>query len=347
MELRKRIWWCVYAVDVACSIVHGLPKMIQDDDVDTDLPVDTDLDDVAATDIPLPLPGETTSMATFILYVKLLRIFSSCLKSLYTTTKRRNGVAKITALDHELSVWRHSVVQFQGNEMKDHDDGLPDTLHMNSADQSFETLFLHFLGNVAVVLIHQPALTFDPKHPQFMKSLSRCVRAALSILSMLGSNHDDRRLHCLFPNKSSIVFQSTLLCFYHQWTCMASSLTPSHNLNPLMGRVVDTALKLLDMHKTELVSSDTGSNTRIDIHTISAAEDLFRLFSSRMERGRHASESLEASSMTRKSPSSMGFTPPAGIGNQELVNFERESQMITFPLDFGILEHDILDFDWP
>ncbi|GLA65310.1 hypothetical protein AtubIFM54640_007060 [Aspergillus tubingensis] len=321
--------------------------MIQDDDVDTDLPVDTDLDDVAATDIPLPLPGETTSMATFILYVKLLRIFSSCLKSLYTTTKRRNGVAKITALDHELSVWRHSVVQFQGNEMKDHDDGLPDTLHMNSADQSFETLFLHFLGNVAVVLIHQPALTFDPKHPQFTKSLSRCVRAALNILSMLGSSHDNQRLHCLFPNKSSIVFQSALLCFYHQWMCMASSLTPSHNLDPLMGKIVDTALKLLDMHKTELVTPNTGSNTTIDVQTVSAAQDLVRLFSSRIEHAGDAPVSaVPASSMAQTSPSSFIFTPPAGLGSHEPLNFERESQMATIPLDFGILEDGILDNEW-
>ncbi|CAK41916.1 hypothetical protein M747DRAFT_271648 [Aspergillus niger ATCC 13496] len=348
MELRKRMWWCVYAVDVACSVVHGLPKLIQDDDVDTDLPIDTDLDDVTASDIPLPLPGETTSMATFILYVKLLRLFSSCLKSLYTTTKRRNGVAKITALDHELSVWHHSVVRFQGSGMKENDDALPDTLHINSSGQSFETLFLHFLGNVAVVLIHQPALTFDPKHPQFMKSLSRCVRAALNILGLLESSHDGQRLHCLFPNKSSIVFQSTLLCFYHQWMCISFSLTPSHNLNPLMGRIVDTALKLLDKHKAELVAPDTGPNTCIDIETISAAEDLVRLFSRRLDNARHASVSIEGTpSMAQNSLPTSTFPPQADLGGHEPANFESESPMATIPLDFGIWDHDILDFDWP
>ncbi|OJJ76899.1 hypothetical protein ASPBRDRAFT_140273 [Aspergillus brasiliensis CBS 101740] len=347
IELRKRIWWCVYAVDVACSIVHGLPKMIQDDDVDTDLPIDTDLDDATATDIPLPLPGETTSMATFILYVRLLRIFSSCLNSLYTTTKRRNGVAKITALDHELSVWHHSVVQFQGSEMKEHDDGLPDTLHMNSPDQPFETLFLHFLGNVAVVLVHQPALTFDPTHPQFIKSLSRCVRAALNILGLLGSSHDDRRLHCLLPNKSSIVFQSTLLCFYHQWMCMSFSLSPSHDLNPLMRNVVDTALKLLDMHKAELAAPDASSSTSIDIQTISTAEDLVRSVSSRMNHTIHASTSLEAVSMTQGFPSSLVPISPDDQGSHEPANHEQQSPMATTPLDFGILDDGILDFDWP
>ncbi|GKZ38336.1 hypothetical protein AbraIFM66950_010467 [Aspergillus brasiliensis] len=319
--------------------------MIQDDDVDTDLPIDTDLDDATATDIPLPLPGETTSMATFILYVRLLRIFSSCLKSLYTTTKRRNGVAKITALDHELSVWRHSVVHFQGNEMKEYDDGLPDTLDMDSPGQPFETLFLHFLGNVAVILIHQPALTFDPTHPQFMKSLSRCVRAALNILGLLGSSHDDRRLHCLLPNKPSIVFQSTLLCFYHQWMCMSFSLMPIYDLNPLMGKVEDTALRLLDMHKAELVAPDTGPNTSIDTQTISAAEDLVRLFSSRMDHSRHASTSLEASSMTQESPSSLVPIPPDDRGSHEPANLERDSPMATIPLDFGILDDGILDFE--
>ncbi|GKZ51968.1 hypothetical protein AbraIFM66951_008867 [Aspergillus brasiliensis] len=321
--------------------------MIQDDDVDTDLPIDTDLDDATATDIPLPLPGETTSMATFILYVRLLRIFSNCLKSLYTTTKRRSGVAKITALDHELSVWRHSVVQFQGNGMKEHDDDIPDTLHMSSPDQPFETLFLQFLGNVAVVLIHQPALTFDAKHPQFMKSLSRCVRAALNILGLLESCHDDRRLHCLLPNKSSIVFQSTLLCFYHQWMCLSFSLTPSHDLNPLMENVVDTALKLLDMHKAELVAPDTGPNTSIDIQTISAAEDLVRLFSSRMNQSRHASTPFGAVSVAQGFPSSSVPIPPDDQGSHEPANLERESPMATIPLDFGILDDGILDFDWP
>lgn len=316
--------------------------------MDTDLPIDTDLDDVTASDIPLPLPGETTSMATFILYVKLLRLFSSCLKSLYTTTKRRNGVAKITALDHELSVWHHSVVRFQGSGMKENDDALPDTLHINSSGQSFETLFLHFLGNVAVVLIHQPALTFDPKHPQFMKSLSRCVRAALNILGLLESSHDGQRLHCLFPNKSSIVFQSTLLCFYHQWMCISFSLTPSHNLNPLMGRIVDTALKLLDKHKAELVAPDTGPNTCIDIETISAAEDLVRLFSRRLDNARHASVSIEGTpSMAQNSLPTSTFPPQADLGGHEPANFESESPMATIPLDFGIWDHDILDFDWP
>ncbi|GKZ26855.1 hypothetical protein AbraCBS73388_003244 [Aspergillus brasiliensis] len=186
--------------------------MIQDDDVDTDLPIDTDLDDATATDIPLPLPGETTSMATFILYVRLLRIFSNCLKSLYTTTKRRSGVAKITALDHELSVWRHS---------------------------------------------------------------------------------------------------------------------------------------LLDMHKAELVAPDTGPNTSIDIQTISAAEDLVRLFSSRMNQSRHASTPFGAVSVAQGFPSSSVPIPPDDQGSHEPANLERESPMATIPLDFGILDDGILDFDWP
>ncbi|KAL4898236.1 fungal-specific transcription factor domain-containing protein [Aspergillus ambiguus] len=349
VELRKRIWWCVYAVDIACSIVHGLPKIIQDDDVDTDLPIDTDLDDVTTADIPLPLPGEKTSMATFIAYATLLRILSSCLKSLYTTTKRRNGVAKITALDHELSVWRYSVFQFKGSEMqKNHDVGLLDTSHMNSRDQSFETLFLHLLSNVAVVLVHQPALTFDPKHPQFIKSLSKCVGAALNILSLLGNSHYNQRLHYLLPNKSSIVFQSTLMCFYHQWMCTSFSLTPSHNLNPLMEKIAGIALKLLDMHKAELVDPNTGSNANIDIQTISAAEDLVRLFSSRLDRARHISMSPElAFSTTQRSPASLVPTHPTDpVSHAPGAGFEQGSPTATTPLDFGILDQDILDFDW-
>jgi hypothetical protein len=82
-------------------VAHGLPKLISDKDVDNDLPVDCDFKDMSLTQLPLPLPGETTVLGAFLAYV---RILAACLNRLYTATRRRDGDEKIPRLEMELHV---------------------------------------------------------------------------------------------------------------------------------------------------------------------------------------------------------------------------------------------------
>ncbi|KAF9884993.1 hypothetical protein FE257_000816 [Aspergillus nanangensis] len=347
VELRKRIWWCVYAVDIACSIVHGLPKMIQDEDVDTDLPIDADLDDSTTADLPLPLPGEPTNMEIFISYIRLLKIISACLKSLYTTTKRRNGVTKITTLDQELSVWRNSIGHLQPRGAE-RDEELVEGPRTNSNYHYFEMEFLGFLSNVALLLIHQPALTFDQKHPQFMKSLSTCVNAGSNILRTLDHNKDDIRLHCLLPNRSSIVFKSALMCFYHHWICTSLSLTPTVDLDMSLEKISNIATRLLQSHKVELGGPGIDTTSELDRHTLSTAIHLIWEFWSHHEAPRTASFSPHQSTPRLGQGHSTYFhTQAIGIDSAELgANSRPEASMEIGHVDLGILDEGLLDFDW-
>ncbi|KAL4959557.1 Zn(II)2Cys6 transcription factor [Aspergillus stella-maris] len=109
VELRKRIWWWLYAFDRITSIVHGLPALISDIDVDNDMPTDCQLRSLEDTELIHPLPGQTTPIFSFNHYAAMGKKMSSILDSLYTTTQRRLGAAKIERLDRDM---RESTPEF-------------------------------------------------------------------------------------------------------------------------------------------------------------------------------------------------------------------------------------------
>lgn len=132
-ELRRRAWWSVYALDAFASAHHGMPRLIRDQDVDTDLPTRVDYHDessgsndnsnssslssasrqqgsAAAANVnsPLssfPLPGERSPIDTAIALFKLAAVVGDALEQLYTTTRRRGGTRKIARLQADLDVW--------------------------------------------------------------------------------------------------------------------------------------------------------------------------------------------------------------------------------------------------
>ncbi|KAJ5100058.1 hypothetical protein N7532_007059 [Penicillium argentinense] len=93
MEQRKRLWWWVYVFDSMASLLHGLPSLINDVDVDNDMPMDCHLHDLDMEELSYPLPGERTAVFVFIQYVLLGEILSSTrgMNALhhYATTKWR------------------------------------------------------------------------------------------------------------------------------------------------------------------------------------------------------------------------------------------------------------------
>ncbi|KAL2801802.1 hypothetical protein BJX63DRAFT_426514 [Aspergillus granulosus] len=91
IELRKRLWWWVYTFDRVTAIVHGLPSLISDADVDNELPTDCQLDDFTATELLYPLPGQMAPVSFFNQYAVLGHKMSSILDLLYTTTQRRQA----------------------------------------------------------------------------------------------------------------------------------------------------------------------------------------------------------------------------------------------------------------
>jgi hypothetical protein len=231
------------------SLYYGLPKIINNEDDDNDLPADCDFDDITLNQLPLPLPGESTKMSPFLCYIKLAKILSSILKELYTTTRRRNGVQKIEQLTRELQVWE-SLSEITIGKLTDLEQDYGQ--HRDGSGEDILSIWLHLLSQMALIYVHRPALTFETTEPQFKASLALCSKASVNVISMLHRFRREEQLFRIFPAGPNLIFQSALLCLYRTWhqipsasgTSPESSIHDNENieLNP----VIEIASSLLD-----------------------------------------------------------------------------------------------------
>ncbi|KAH7149903.1 fungal-specific transcription factor domain-containing protein [Dactylonectria estremocensis] len=247
-ELRRRVWWCQYSLDVFSSAYHGMPRLIRDQDVDTDLPTRVDHDLLSRTHVEFPLPGVASQVDTALSLFKLSQIVGSTLEKLYTTTRRRGGVAKIKHLQAELEMWERSLpisarrpVQPEENpdaDISETQDPVEST--EASTNATLEATFLDVALCIATIHIHRPALSFTTAHPQFLPSLEACGRASATLINRISTNlmsfapldigsiaprtlpfnssyPDSLLITLLYPNGIHMLWQAGLTIFFARW----------------------------------------------------------------------------------------------------------------------------------
>lgn len=262
------------------SLQYGLPKIINNEDDDNDLPADSDFDDITLTQLPLPLPGENTKMSPFLVYIRLVKILSGILKELYTTTRRRSGPQKIEQLTRELQVWESISEPTIGR----FSDLGQDYGQVDESGRDFMSLWLHLLSQMALVYIHRPALTFDPSEPQFISSIATCSKASENVISLLHIYRGDEQLFRLFPSGPNIIFQCALLCLYQAWhnltlpkVASPSSLIWDQNLQSGPALVIDAAASLLEeLHQTESPRFALNQDLPLKSNPLTQASSLLR-----------------------------------------------------------------------
>lgn len=235
-----------------------MPRLIRDQDVDTDLPTRVDHDLLSRSQIAFPLPGEATQVDTALMLFRLARIFGQILEQLYTTTQRRGGVSKIARFQMELDMWERSLPSDLNDDQGDEaGDSMPEA--------SLQMLFLRASHCLATIHIHRPALSFTTAHPQFSKSLAICCTASAGLIKVLSSGlrslvsgtSDVMTATLLYPHGVHMIWQAALTILFARWK--GQPLDPSHG------------------HETELVRSCAEALRQLHAVTgISGASDLLR-----------------------------------------------------------------------
>ncbi|RKK09192.1 hypothetical protein BFJ65_g15644 [Fusarium oxysporum f. sp. cepae] len=237
-EVRRRAWWCQYSLDAFSSAYHGMPRLIRDQDVDTDFPASIDHDLLSRTHVEFPLPGERSQVDTAISLFKLARIIGRTLEDLYTTTRRRGGVAKIARLQAELNMWERVVLE----------PGLESEPATSVTTKSLEATFLRVAHCVATIHIHRPALSFTTADPQFVSSLKACGQASAKLVELLssslgtlGTNHatgqvmmgdwpETMLVTLLYPNGIHMLWQAGLTILFTGWKGYPVTVDQDENL---------------------------------------------------------------------------------------------------------------------
>ncbi|GAB1197726.1 hypothetical protein APSETT444_007029 [Aspergillus pseudonomiae] len=185
------------------------------ENTDTDLPTNTDYDDMHSDQLSYPLPGETTHIEPFL----------QCLEQMYTTTNRRGGVAKIFRLQRELDLWKQNVQSSLPNvartgeliQTRLHNRNNNNTAYNPVEHPDIISLWLFILGELATMLIHRPALTFGQQEPQFADSLRSCKEATTHLILAFELASEVSFTPHIWPSGHHLVLQSGLMLLYDRW----------------------------------------------------------------------------------------------------------------------------------
>jgi hypothetical protein len=105
-EARKRIFWCQYILDKLLSAATGTPVLLRDDDISTEYPADVDDENLTMQGFSPTLPGELTKISSALALIKVSRVLSKALDTLYPAKAiYQLSLTKLHALSDELDQW--------------------------------------------------------------------------------------------------------------------------------------------------------------------------------------------------------------------------------------------------
>ena len=121
-ELRKRIWWIVRKLDTYVVTLLGHPQMLNNDDIDQDMPEEID-DEYITKDGILPMPpGRLSVNVALNAHTRLVGILAKTVKYIYSIKGTAHVHAKIREIEADLQSWMKNLP----DEFKTGDRNTPD-----------------------------------------------------------------------------------------------------------------------------------------------------------------------------------------------------------------------------
>ncbi|OAA45675.1 Transcriptional activator protein acu-15 [Metarhizium rileyi] len=106
LETRKKVFWTLYTLDCFTAATLGLPKMLKEDDVQTEYPSDTDDEYITEKGFQPTLPGEHTRLSSALALFRATRIMASILEKNYPAMANHElSLQNMSGLEAELDAW--------------------------------------------------------------------------------------------------------------------------------------------------------------------------------------------------------------------------------------------------
>ncbi|KAJ5920302.1 hypothetical protein N7516_011160 [Penicillium verrucosum] len=216
-QLRKRVFWCAYAIDRYLSQALGLPLGIQDSDIDVCLPAAREMHSPqgqttqSANDISASQHGNKEDhgkegvLASYVdsgtLTGRALELFH---KSILVRSVRRSSVLFLVTDVHKW--WNRLPAGLQKKP-----GGFEQRVESAIADSAFDFApFFTVLYQHLILIIHRPSLSLDPSTAEFCSGLQTCIGAARAILSALRLQVDSHQA-LFWPGFLSAAWMSGLV----------------------------------------------------------------------------------------------------------------------------------------
>lgn len=199
-ETYKRVFWVAYSLDRELAASLGRPIMLQDEDIDVELPIEIDDDYLFDTPDAEPLPAQpqdkSAHISGFLSSLRLDEIVGRTLKTVYAlhTTKIRSGIKS--------KIWDEHFVSEIDSALENWLDTVPPRLRYDPHERNDECLLqsslLYSKYYNCQLLAHRPFIPAkkgaSAKSILNFPSLAICTNAARHICHLV-TNLKDRNLH--------------------------------------------------------------------------------------------------------------------------------------------------------
>lgn len=248
-EMRKRVFWSLYVLDVFSSAIVGLPKLLDDQQIDAEFPADLYISSVSLTKfrdddyvtemgfLPTP-PGNFSIMSAALALFRASKILARLLSQVYSP--QRVSLSTIQSIECELNDWRNGLPSYLRVDLPN---PVPSSTNFHSHAPTL--LLVHHWINT---LIHRPILASTLlKKDETMRataSLAESSRAIISILSAMNEKKIQANIclytdFTLFSSCISVCFPYLSQAYSRLWrlllfmTTLAKSMIQDLNqLNP-------------------------------------------------------------------------------------------------------------------
>ncbi|KAL5463007.1 hypothetical protein PMIN07_004633 [Paraphaeosphaeria minitans] len=199
-ETRKKVFWSLYTVDCFSAAHLGLPKLLCEEDVHCEYPVDADDEYVTEKGFLPTLPGESSKLSSALALFRLSRILSKVLADLYPAAAMHEiSFRAVSSLSDDLEEWTtnlapHLKLTFQQDK--------PSTNVTSSRSPILSLAYNHIRS-----LIYRPVVVANigDKGSSAMVAVGDASKHIVQIVQLL----DDRKLSFSFClNRNEILVQA-------------------------------------------------------------------------------------------------------------------------------------------
>lgn len=225
-ETRKKVFWCQYMLDRFTAAATGLPVMLRDDRIGTEMPADIDDENITEEGLHPGVPDECTRMSSALALIEASRILGKALEILYPSAPNAQvSVTKLHGLSEELDSWNKGLpTHLKLIFIQDR----PST-NVTGSRSPLLSLVYYFIR----ILIHRPAACFgtsDIMHPALL-TISDSSKHIIQILQLL----DERRLSLsLAINRLEVAYLSGLSILWQDMSLERSSKLVQESRNLLL-----------------------------------------------------------------------------------------------------------------
>ncbi|KAI9786697.1 MAG: hypothetical protein M1816_007838 [Peltula sp. TS41687] len=233
-ETRKKIFWCLYTLDCFGAAILGLPRLLKDNDIETEYPSDVDDEYITEEGFQPPPAGESTKLSAALALFRASRILSKVLEKMYPPGATSYEISRQDqyGLETELQNWCKSLAPHL-------------TLHFAqgkpaqgivSSNSPILSLVFHYIR----ILIYRPAIgsKIDPHSSSSVLTLADCARHIIQILQLL----EDRKMSFAFCINRHELLVSSGLCMIFQ----ALDLDQERGMIKDSQRLVSVAIEMME-----------------------------------------------------------------------------------------------------